>query len=58
MSIRTGRGSGTSDRVLRFLPRFDSAQDAIRFATEQGLGWVRESAAPRPRITDIHSQEN
>ena len=46
VSIRSGRGSGTHDRVMRFTPRFTSHAQALRYATEQGLGWVRERTAP------------
>jgi len=44
VSIRTGRGSATHDRVLRLAPRFDTPQAAIRYATDQGLRWVRMPA--------------
>lgn len=47
VSIRSGRGSGTHDRVMRFTPRFASHSQAVRYATEQGLGWVRERTSPR-----------
>ncbi|MED5618300.1 hypothetical protein VPH43_03365 [Ideonella sp. BN130291] len=40
VSIRTGRGSATHDRVLRLVPLFDTPQAAIRYATDQGLTWV------------------
>lgn len=40
MSIRSGRGSATSDRVLRFHPIFDSRDAAERYATAQGLAWI------------------
>ncbi len=45
VSIRSGRGSGTHDRVMRFTPRFADRAQAVRYATEQGLGWVRQRAA-------------
>lgn len=45
VSIRTGRGSATHDRVMRFIPTFDSAHAAIRYATDQGLAWVAERVA-------------
>lgn len=38
VSIRTGRGQATHDRVLRFVPAFDTPQAAIRYATEQACG--------------------
>ena len=46
VSIRTGRGSATHDRVLRLTPRFDSLNDAIRYATDEGLRWIGTPAAP------------
>ncbi|WP_428574949.1 hypothetical protein [Piscinibacter sp.] len=53
MSIRSGRGSATSDRVLRFHPIFDSRDAAERYATAQGLAWigVPESRAPHSSTT-------
>lgn len=42
VSIRSGRGSMTHDRVLRFVPSFDSPEGAQRFATEQALAWIGE----------------
>lgn len=45
VSIRSGRGSGTHDRVLRFAPQFATRESAVRFATEQGLNWLQAPAA-------------
>ena len=45
VSIRSGRGRQTHDRVMRFTPRFDSHAAATHYATEQGLGWVRARSA-------------
>ncbi len=42
VSIRSGQGSGTHDRVFRFTPRFVSRAAAVRYATDEGLGWVRD----------------
>lgn len=44
VSIRSGRGSGTHDRVVRFAQHFETRDAAERFATEQGLAWAREPA--------------
>jgi hypothetical protein len=44
VSIRSGRGSETHDRVLRFSALFDTAATAISYATEHALGWIRERA--------------
>jgi hypothetical protein len=44
VSIRSGRGQATHDRVLRFVPTFDSAADAAHFATPEGLSWAGDPA--------------
>lgn len=44
VSIRSGRGSATHDRVFRFSPRFGSREGARQYAAEQGLRWVHEPA--------------
>lgn len=46
VSIRSGQGSGTHDRVLRFHEIFDSASAALDYATEHALGWIHESSSP------------
>lgn len=46
VSIRSGRGSATHDRVLRFTGLFDSAASALHYATEHALGWIRERSTP------------
>jgi len=40
VSIRSGRGTGTTDRIMRFVPRFPNRQAALRYATAEGLSWV------------------
>jgi hypothetical protein len=47
VSIRSGKGSATHDRVMRFSNLFDNAATAVSYATEQALGWIRERA-PAP----------
>jgi hypothetical protein len=44
VSIRTGQGSSTHDRVLRFATLFASQADAMLFATRQGMTWVQHPA--------------
>lgn len=44
VSIRSGRGSMTHDRVFRFVPVFDSPDQAARFATEKALAWIGHAA--------------
>ena len=46
VSIRSGRGSATHDRVLRFSGLFDSAASALQYATEHALGWIHERSSP------------
>jgi len=46
VSIRSGRGSASHDRVLRFSAIFDSAAAAVHYATEYALAWIRESSSP------------
>ncbi|MFC5523133.1 hypothetical protein [Polaromonas jejuensis] len=46
VSIRSGRGSGTYDRVLRFNGLFDSAAAAVHYATEHAMGWILERSSP------------
>ena len=45
VSIRSGRGSGTHDRVMRFTPLFCCNASAASYATEQGLNWVHGRAS-------------
>lgn len=42
VSIRSGRGSSTHDRVFRFDARFANRGDAVAHATEQGMTWLRQ----------------
>lgn len=46
LSIRSGRGRGTHDRVFRFTPLFGSAQAAARYALDQGLDYVAQPQLP------------
>ncbi len=42
VSIRSGRDTGTHDRVFRFVPRFATCEAARRYAIEQGTRWLQE----------------
>lgn len=55
VSIRSGRGSATHDRVLRLSPDFASAAEAARYATAQGLAWI--GAPEAPPVSPTPSQE-
>jgi hypothetical protein len=46
VSIRSGRGSNTHDRVMRFPSSFATRDAAVRYATEQGLAWVHRPLSP------------
>lgn len=41
VSIRSGQGMASHDRVLRFTPRFDSAREALAYATREGMAWIQ-----------------
>jgi len=41
VSIRSGRGMASVDRVMRFAPQFASRRAALRYATAEGLAWAR-----------------
>lgn len=42
VSIRSGKGSATHDRVMRLTGLFGSAALAVQHATEHALGWIKE----------------
>lgn len=44
VTIRSGQGSATHHRVLRFVPRFDTRDGARCYAVDQGLAWLRRSS--------------
>jgi hypothetical protein len=56
VSIRSGQGRSTHDRVMRLLPVFADAPSAQRYATEQGLAWVRD--AHTTPSTGLHGRGN
>ena len=43
VSIRSGSGSGTHDRVLRLTRLFQTKLAAVRYATAEGLQWIVHS---------------
>lgn len=40
LSIRSGQGRGTHDRVFRFVPRFATREGALHYALTQGHSLV------------------
>ncbi len=45
VSIRSGAGRATHDRVFRFVARFDTREGARRYAVQQGMQWLRRTAS-------------
>lgn len=43
VSIRSGQGSASTDRVMYFTARFDNERAAHHYALEQGVDWVRQA---------------
>lgn len=41
VSIRFGYGTASVDRIMRFTATFSGTDAALRYATTQGLAWVR-----------------
>ena len=46
VSIRSGKGSETHDRVMRFTGLFESTAAAVHYATQQAHGWIAERTSP------------
>lgn len=47
VSIASGRGSASTDRVMRFVDEFPTHDAAARYAIAQGIDWVRETTRPQ-----------
>lgn len=45
VSVRSGRGRGTHDRVLRFTQCFDTPEAALRYAQRQGVMYATQPAS-------------
>lgn len=41
VSIRSGSGASSTDRVWRFTHQFPSSASALRYATTEGANWAR-----------------
>lgn len=44
VSIRSGSGSATTDRVVRFTKLFEDAAAAAQYARHEGLQWIGAGA--------------
>jgi hypothetical protein len=42
VSIRSGRGRGTHDRVFRFVPEFATHEGALQYAIAEGHRWLQQ----------------
>ncbi len=40
VSIRSGKGMASVDRVMRFTPSFTSPHAALRYAADEGMAWA------------------
>lgn len=47
VSIRSGSGRATHDRVFRFTPLFSSRESARRYAAREAVNWVRNRVLGR-----------
>lgn len=43
VSIRSGIGSASTDRVWRFIERFANSESAFRYAAAQGVHWAQQN---------------
>jgi hypothetical protein len=43
VSIASGQGQASTDRVMRFTPVFQSHDAAAQYALEQGIGWAHSA---------------
>jgi len=40
VSIRSGKGMASVDRIMRFTPTFTHPDAALRYATDEGMAWA------------------
>jgi hypothetical protein len=45
VSIRSGQGRGTHDRIYTFIPEFPTRDSALVYAADQGRHWLLDRAA-------------
>lgn len=50
VSIRSGAGRGTHDRVFRLAPQFATREGAVRHAAEHAARWLSERISPTPIV--------
>ena len=49
VSIASGAGSASTDRVMRFVDDFPTFDAAARYAVAQGIDWVKDTLRQRGR---------
>ena len=49
VSIASGRGSASTDRVMRFHDDFPTRDAAASYAMAQGIDWVHATTTTRPQ---------
>ena len=49
VSIRSGNGPATHDRVFRFDARFPTPEGAHRFALDHGMAWLQSTSPTSTR---------
>jgi hypothetical protein len=47
VSIASGKGSASTDRVFRFVDEFPTHAAAASYALLQGIDWVRQATRPQ-----------
>lgn len=45
LSVRSGRGQGTHDRIYTFIPEFATRESALRYAAAQAQDWIHPTPA-------------
>ena len=49
VSIASGKGSASTDRVMRFVDDFPTFEAAAHYAVAQGIDWVKDALKKRGR---------
>jgi hypothetical protein len=55
VSIASGTGSASTDRVMRFVDDFATFDAAARYAVAQGVDWVNDTLRVRVRVAQPYS---
>jgi hypothetical protein len=55
VSIASGQGSASTDRVMRFHDEFTTHDAAARYAVAQGIDWVNEAISAQARPAGVRA---